>query len=97
MKPQNSNPATKNPRADRKSARGPQNTTATKATAMPAKPTHRPDPRKPKRGRPFLDEPRRTTLPRVTTACHQHLAHYAAAHSLSLADALERAILRLKH
>jgi hypothetical protein len=49
--------------------------------------------RKRSRGRPALIEPRRTTLPRVSATAHAHLLAYARAHRLSLADALQSAIL----
>ena len=49
--------------------------------------------RKRSRGRPALIEPRRTTLPRVSATAHAHLLAYAQAHRLSLADALQAAIL----
>jgi len=51
--------------------------------------------RKPRRGRPALSEPRRTTLPRVSATAHAHLHAYAQAHQITLADALQTAILSL--
>jgi len=46
-------------------------------------------------GRPALAEPRCKTLPRVTLAAHRHLQTIATRQRLSLADALEIAILNL--
>lgn len=51
--------------------------------------------RKPGRGRPALIEPRRTTLPRVSATAHARLHAYAQAHQITLADALQTAILAL--
>lgn len=46
-------------------------------------------------GRPALTEARCKNLPRVTVAAHQHLHSIATRQNISLADALELAILNL--
>jgi|GEM_PF-1875306 len=46
-------------------------------------------------GRPALADPRCKTLPRVTLAAHRHLQTIATRQRLSLADALENAIMNL--
>jgi hypothetical protein len=62
---------------------------------MIPQPTTKPTARKPGRGRPALIEPRRTTLPRVSASAHARLHAYAQAHQITLADALQAAILAL--
>jgi len=59
--------------------------------------TTRGTPRKraPGAGRPALADPRCKTLPRVTLAAHRHLQTIATRQRISLADALEIAILNL--
>lgn len=89
--------ASTRPRHDRQAMKSPKPAPKGQPQLNAAELTTRGTPRKRAAGagRPALTEARCKNLPRVTVAAHQHLHSIATRQNISLADALELAILNL--